>query len=144
MRKVLILAAIVALLLPNVAVAAGSCTATTVTRQNVSTITYVCTGDASTGSYPTKVSDAAVRGWVVLVDTVPGSTQPTTLYDITLSNGDGIDVMAGKLADRSATLAERAYPSGAAWVDGTLTLAITNNSVASARVTVKALIYREP
>ena len=84
-----------------------------------------------------------INGTVGWVETKPGTTAPTTLYDITLKNNDAYDVMGGKLADRSATLTEGVAPYDPVNdlfvnypVRGPLTIAITNNSVASATGTI--------
>lgn len=141
MKKMLILAAIVVLLLPNMAIAAGSCTAATITKQSITVTTYTCTGDSSGGSYPTKVSDVSIRGWVYAVDTIPGTPNPTAAWDATLKNANGYDVMEGAILNRSASAAERIKTG--TWVDGPLTLAITGNSVNSAVIVVKVYTYKE-
>lgn len=144
MKRMMILAAIVLLLLPSVAVAAGTCTATsTTTRQNVIVITWTCVGDASNGSFPATASNVGVRGWLFAVDTIPGTTNPTDDWDATLTDANSYDLMGGALANRDETNAERAVPTKTAWVDGTLTLTITNNSVNEADIVVKAYIYKE-
>ena len=143
MKKILILAAIVVLLLPNMAIAAGSCTAATVTKQSITVTTYTCTGDSSDGSYPTKASDVSIRGWVYAVDTIPGTPNPTAAWDATLKNANGYDIMGGVILNRSASAAERVTPTVTAWVDGPLTLAITGNSVNSAVIVIKVYTYKE-
>ena len=144
MKKILALAAIVLLLLPGMAVAAGSCTATTTgTRQNVIVVTWTCVGDASNGSYPATASSVGVRGWLYAADTIPGTTQPTDNWDATITDANGYDLMTGALANRDTANAERAVPTKTAWVDGPITLTITNNSVNSANIVVKAYVYKE-
>lgn len=144
MKKILALAAIVLLLLPGMAVAAGTCTATTTgTRQNVIVITWTCVGDASNGSFPATAAGVGVRGWLYAADTIPGTTNPTANWDATVTDANGYDLMTGALADRSASSPERAVPTKTAWVDGPITLTITNNSVNSANIVVKAYVYKE-
>jgi len=78
-----------------------------------------------------------VDAFLTLVVTDPGATAPTTLYDITLNDEYGVDVMGGALVDRSATATEQAMPLIAGCpvprvVDGPLTFALTGNSINSA------------
>lgn len=143
MKKMLILAAIVVLLLPNMAIAAGSCTSSTVTKQFITITTFTCTGDSGGGTYPAKASDVSIRGWVYAVDTIPGTPNPTASWDATLKDANGYDVMGGVILNRSASAAERVTPPTTAWVDGPLTLAITGNSVNSAIIVVKVYTYKE-
>lgn len=51
-------------------------------------------------------------GELVRVVTNPsdGATSPTASYDVTLTDQDGIDVLAGRAADRSATASESFTP----------------------------------
>lgn len=61
-----------------------------------------------------------------------GGVAPTALYDVTLLDDDGVDVLAGLGIDRSATLKESVYPllGGAANVPavcvGSLNLVVAN------------------
>ncbi len=89
------------------------------------------------------------QGWVFQFITDPGATAPTALYDITLPDGDALDVSGGTLMNRSATVTERAMPLiatstyGTWWVDTALTFTLTNNSVASSTGTLKIYIKRK-
>jgi len=49
-----------------------------------------------------------IEGFLIMVETDPDS--PTTLYDITLKDANGLDVMGGALGDRSATATEVTLP----------------------------------
>ena len=159
MKKLLIVALLI--LWASSAFAVGTCTQAPVvgimdnyTRSIESQIlTFSCTGDASSGSFPaTAISSAnmtKLAGWYLYtVETKPGGTAPTTLYDITLVNGNGYDVTGGKLADRSAATAERVNLgyAGAGYpvVDSTdtWTWTTTNNSVASATYTA-TLVFKK-
>jgi hypothetical protein len=94
--------------------------------------------DTSTNSTHT----SQIQGYVVYeIATKPGATGPTTLYDMTLTDKDGFDLANGELANRSATVAERIYPVRS--VNGPLTLAVTNNTVASSRFTVRVFLYKD-
>jgi len=88
----------------------------------------------------------AINGVVALVETKPGSTAPTSLYDVTLKNNNNYDIMGGKLSDRSAVITEAVVPYDSVNdlylthpVRGPLTIDITNNSVNSA--TGSIIIY---
>lgn len=103
---------------------------------------------AETNGTFTVAETNAINGTVGWVETKPGSTAPTALYDITLTNSDGLDIMGGKLADRSATLAEGSAPYdtvGAIYlttpVRGPLDITITNNSVNSATGTISIFFW---
>jgi hypothetical protein len=109
---------------------------------NVRTITYAVVASATDGSIPTKVLPA-FEGRLLALGTTPGATQPTTLYDITLLDQYGHDVLEGVGANRSASAAEKVpiVYSGTGThppIDeaDTLTLTFANNSVNSAALTV--------
>lgn len=110
--------------------------------KSVGHIRFACTADASTGSFPS-TAVPAFEGWLLALHTDPGATAPTTLYDIAANDGLGLDRLQGVGANRSASASEQVpvIYSGTAihppvkWGDG-LTLAITNNSVNSALVTI--------
>ena len=88
-----------------------------------------------TGTSPT----SAIIGKIAACITIPGAggVAPTTLYDVTVINDDGFDVLGGKGADRSATLPEQFVPGvpfgtgavagvGLVAVHGTLELRVAN------------------
>ena len=96
------------------------------------------TADSADGSVPSLVFPA-FGGRLLALETNPGATAPTTLYDMVLNDGHGHDVLQGVGANRSATATEKVAVvySGTAIhppvVKGdTLTLPITGNSVNSA------------
>lgn len=137
--------------------AAGSVTQSLAIYPNTTTsvLTFSFIGDASNGSVPDTAISAAildkVEGWYIyMVDTKPGTTAPTTLYDITIENADGVDLMGGTLANRSATAAERATATidtvkaitGMPQIVGATTIKVTNQSVASATWTMKIYLTR--
>lgn len=149
MKRICLFIAILALLfIPIFAISAGTVTQTyTKVTSDVRCLTYSWTGDASDGSVPATASTISIDGYIILVITNPGATAPTTLYDITLTDGNSIDVMGGQLADRSATVSEQVVPKistvyGGRWVSGILTLNITNQSVHSATGIVTIFIER--
>lgn len=113
---------------------------------DVRLITYTWTADVSDGSVPAQASPV-INGDVILVVTNPGTPAPTDNYDVTLTDEDGVDVMGGALADRDQSNSEQAKPiinSEAVdrFVDGTLTLSISNNSVNSAQGVVKVWVRK--
>lgn len=117
-------------------------------------LTFTCTAAADDATFPSTATNAAITAaiegmYIVEVRTNPGATAPQAAYDIVLNDTDGIDVMGGSLADRSATASERAIPMlvtggtyGSTLIDGALTLVITNNNVNSAIVVVKVFLTR--
>ena len=116
-------------------------------------LTFTCTASAANASFPVTTIDATTIARLksyklVEAQTNPGATAPQALYDITLTNADGIDLMGGKLANRSATASEAAAPevaAGVPWprpIDGALTLTITGNNVNSAITVAKFYFER--
>ena len=97
------------------------------------------------GSF-TCVTNNDVTGWILLVETDPGSTAPTGDYDIDLDNANGRDIMGGALDDRSATLTEAVMPllNGnytVVYHEGPLTIQVTT---AGTSKTIEILIYYLP
>ncbi len=84
------------------------------------------TGGAVVGS----VTAYKYSGVIARVETIPGTgdAAPTAAYDITIKNEDGVDVLSGLGADRSATATEtKNFGDGLGCVvDSTLTLAVAN------------------
>jgi len=100
---------------------------------------------ASAGTF-TAVTDEDITGWILIVETDPGATAPTTLYDIVLNNSNSRDVMGGALANRSATVTEAVLPlqNGnytAVFNEGPLTIQVT---AAGNSKTAELLIYYLP
>jgi hypothetical protein len=85
-----------------------------------------------------------INGIIYLIETDPGTPAPTAAYDLTLLNDNGIDVMGGNLANRSATLTERASPLRyqAQPVKGKLTLTLANNSEINAAFKVRIWFFK--
>ena len=119
---------------------------------SMATLTFSCVASAGDGSFPATATSQAITDqiagrYIIEARTNPGATAPQALYDITLTDTDGIDLMGGSLADRSATASEAAYPaiSTVPWpraVDGALTHTITNNNVNSAISVTKYFLAR--
>jgi hypothetical protein len=98
-------------------------------------------GDDATGAVPTLAVTAYPGWWITKVVTNPGTTAPTTLYDITFVDVDGFDIMEGALADRSATATETETMATQIGVDG-FTVTIANQSAASAIGTIRIFLNR--
>lgn len=126
---------------------AGTVTqATTTLVDHVKVVTLTCTADASDGSYPatalTGVPNNEKGGRLLQIATDPGATAPQANYDIALTEGGGADLLLGVGANRHTSASEVAIieSNGAHPVyagTDTLTLALTNNNVNSALVTIK-------
>ena len=126
---------------------AGTVTqATTTLVDHVKVVTLTCTADSSDGSYPatalTGVPNNGRGGRLLQIATDPGATAPQANYDIALTEGGGADLLLGVGANRHTSNSEVAIieSNGAHPVyagTDTLTLALTNNNVNSALVTIK-------
>ena len=123
---------------------------------NLRILTLSFTGDASNGTVPTSTTSAAdttdMLGWFIYtIQTIPGTTGPTSLYDCTISDTAGLDVAGGMLANRSSTVAEKIVPKidsgsglfGGVLVDSALAVACTGTTVPSATWTMKAVLTKE-
>ena len=95
--------------------------------------------DSGDGSFAATALNHPIDGFLLRLVTNPGATAPTTLYDITLVDDAGSDVLQGVGMDRSATDTEDApivyagtanHP--AVSPSETLTLTIANQAVVSA------------
>jgi hypothetical protein len=102
--------------------------------------TFTATADSGDASFPATITTSKIDGFVFMVITNPGATGPTDDYDITLTDADGVDVAAGYLADRDISNSEQYVLDRPRYVDGDLTITITNNSVNSA-VSVIQVFY---
>ena len=140
MKKLLLTVLSLSFLLPPSLLWGAACTAGTLALANrdiystgmmrILSATWVAdnVGDVN----GTSNCDVPIDGYVYMVVTDPGTgTAPTALYDITLSDSDGADVVEGNLADRSATVTEQVstYIGGvpmARFVKGSLSVVVSN------------------
>jgi hypothetical protein len=137
------------------AAAPGVCTQSLVSYgTNMKELTFVCTGSTDHSFPATATSTAnttAIKGYYVTdVYTSPGGTAPTDGTAVALNTADSPvwDVLGG-VGVCSSTLTKRfltpvTLPSGgiaANTVRGALSLAISGNSVDSAIVTVKVILW---
>lgn len=107
--------------------AVGSIVETAQTHRAIKSLSLAWTCDAA-GNVSGIPSTIAISGEVLRFAFVPsgGGTAPTALYDVTLLDSSGVDLMDGKGADRSATLAEQVLTTARMAVDGPVTLIVTN------------------
>ncbi len=122
----------------------GTITQTFESRGPVGVVTLTATGDAADGSFPSTDLSTKISGFILALETNPGSPAPTDNYDIVLNDADGHDVLEGKGANRDTAntekvqvvdVAEGRYPPVAA--GDTLSLVITNSTVNSAVIVIK-------
>jgi len=139
------------------AFAAGTVTVTRDTKpygkdsqvKHVEVITIDWTGDSSDGSVPEV--GVPIAGYVVKAVTNPGSTAPTSNYDIALEDPEdnALDALSAALNNRHTTNTEQVYPmiagspgavtSGAPFLLGSYNFSLSGNSVASA--TGRLILY---
>ena len=121
-------------------------------RPPVKVITLTCTADSSDGSYPatalTNIPHNGVGGRLLQIASDPsGDTAPQANYDIAITEGGGADLLLGVGANRHTSSSEVAVieSNGTHAVysgTDTLTIAITNNNVNSAGISIK-IYYTE-
>jgi hypothetical protein len=113
-------------------------------------ITFTASADNGTiPNYTTTATDQKfMKGyWLFYVETDPGSTGPTADYDIVINSASGYDIMGGALADRSATVTQRAFADlsnikHSPPIDGALTVAVSNTTANSATCTIKFWLFK--
>ena len=147
MKKILSLLAALLVFLPGVA--RGTCTITyDDSGSPVQTLLFTCVTDTTGSATITGVTSRPVRGWVFQAETNPGTEAPTDDYDIVLNDAAGADVFNGALANRDTANTELAWPligtiPTRSFVEGTLSIVVTNNSVNNAAFTLKVWLLRE-
>jgi len=116
----------------------------------IEVITLTCTADAAAATFPATALTNKFSGYLVALETNPGSTAPTDNYDIVLNDAEGNDVLQGVGANRHTTTTQKVpvVYSGTALhpvvhATDTLTWTITNNAVNSAVVVAKLYIQME-
>lgn len=132
-RVALFVGLLVALLLQATPQAVGTVTVTTTTLSDVRAVKYslAWTSDAS-GNVNTNPQTFR-QGVLIQVKYIPngGGTAPTDLYDVTLTDPNGVDFLAGGGANLSATVSTTVHPALPLLYDGTVTLdlVVTNAGV---------------
>jgi hypothetical protein len=121
---------------------AGTVTSTLRGVGNIRSITLAIVADASDGSIPDTILPS-LEGRLLAIETKPGTTAPTSLYDVTIADALGHDVLEGVGMNRSATVVEKApivYSTTSihpvVTPSDVLTMSVANNSVHSAGITV--------
>lgn len=114
---------------------------TTVTHRepapSVGVITAVLVADDADASFASAVLPA-IDGRITAISTIPGGTAPTNLFDVTVANDHGLDVLGGAGANiTNAAAARAAVTNGYAARSESLTLAVAGNAVNSAGLTVQ-------
>lgn len=150
MKKLIVLAlAIIMVGIGFQAHSAGTCTSTTMRiSDDCAVFSIDCTGDASNGSFPAvALNMSSYWSWyIVQIDTIPGTTNPTASWDATLKDPNGMDRALDLIKDRSASspqglsiaTSSMAYPV----IKSNLTYQITGNSIASAGIKTEITIKR--
>lgn len=108
---------------------------------------YTCTADAADAT----IGNTTITGfrdyYLYSVETWPGATAPTDVSDLTLSDSDSEDLLAGNgtdgidATDKNTILPESAYMGLKFFhmIKGNLTLAISGNAVNSAIINVRVV-----
>ena len=152
MKKFLLIALIcLSLIVPVAAFSAtpGTCTVSYASlNAYVSTITWTWVASVDAATVP-DTSSASLNGWIFMATTDPGAgVPPTASYDIEVQDSDGVDIFGAELNNRSQTASEHAVPKigtgyyGSRFVNGTLKMVLTGNSVNSATGTLKVYFTR--
>ena len=126
LRRILVLA-VAALLATTPSYAAGTVTVSETTLGSIKLVKFTWTSSA--GGAADGATTLTYDGGIQRIVTVPdgGGTQPTDLYDITLLDGNSVDVLVANGANRSNTTTEQVPGSALGiTVASALTLHVTN------------------
>jgi hypothetical protein len=109
-------------------VAAGTVTTTEIVHTTLRKVVFAWTsGTGAEGGTASGATTAALDGMVIGLTTIPsGAAAPTDDYDITVTDGQGHDVLLGAGADRDAVNTEHVSTGMAGVAGSVLTLNITN------------------
>ena len=142
MKKILSIIAVLLFLFVSQTFAAGTCAESIYYKNRWNGIIVkklACTADASDASFPN--TSIIINGYILKVETDPGATAPTDLYDIVLNSlSAGVDIMGGEINNRDLSTSEQAMPKigngyGVNYINK-ITMQITGNTVNSALVDV--------
>ncbi len=117
--------------------AAGGTKANFVFRTSTS-----CTGSMSCSEIMDSLTGQGY--YLYAVRTIPGTTAPAANYDITIIDTESVDIMGGKLANRSATAAEYVTAPGSPqpiYDDLTITWANVTNANCTGTVYLLFALY---
>lgn len=129
---------------PTLALAVGTVT-TSLTQLGTSqnwVLQYSWTADASAATVPATaapqlVQSAILQGYRVFqVEIVAGSPAPTNNYTVTLTDGQGADILGAQASANQSSTGKVFYGVNAPAINGTLTLNVSGNAVNSAQGTV--------
>lgn len=139
----LALALVVVMTLALSAVAVGSATVTTTNIAGIGNANIVRYTIAWASNASGAVSGHAfthAKGRLIEIKFVPGTVgdQPTNLYDITVVDTDGLDILAGAGANLSNATPSYVIPSAPFYLDGTFQIDLV---VANAGDTKKGTVY---
>jgi len=136
MKRTLRIAAVAVLALTADAWAAGTVTVAEETHSTIKKITWTWTSTA--GGAADLVTVGAYTGKIEALVTNPDdAAAPTTLYDITVTDQDGTDVLSAAGANRSATVTEIVLSGSLGIVaNDKLTLNVTNAGATKAGVCI--------
>ena len=150
MKKYLLIVLIALLMaVPSISEAAGTIVQTSQRYAIANTfqrcvVTLTCTGDASTGSFPTTggaiiypAITQATGFYLYCIRVIPGTTHPTASSTRAITDAYGVPVVGSTLlASMSASAAAQFYPANYPPIFDAWTVTITGNSVASANITI--------
>ncbi len=82
---------------------------------NSMTLTLTWIADSVLATVPSTAIDSTIMAkieglYIIAVETDPGSPAPAPNYDIVINDANGLDIMGGTLANRSATATEKVVP----------------------------------
>jgi hypothetical protein len=155
MKRLSILAILLMLLIPAVALSVGTGTYTTsynpdqATNYKTKILTVSITDD--TAGTTVALAETDVLGYFLCsMETNPGATAPTDDYDIVINTAGGADLLGGAGANRDAANTEIAYPTidstsgqkGCVPINSALSLVLSGNAVNNATVAIKLLFVR--
>lgn len=156
MKKIIFIALLLACLLPGASFGAGSITETfsdsaAPSNSSILTLAYVTDASGALSVATSATATASITGkmlYEVITTVTVSDVSPNNLYDVSINNTLGVDVMGGALIDRTSPGSQRAIPLLAtstyapAMVTGTLTLVISGNTRALATGTIRLYFRR--
>jgi|WetSurMetagenome_2_1015567.scaffolds.fasta_scaffold516452_2 hypothetical protein len=154
MKKLVLLVAILCLFTTSQAfAAAGACTQTvSKARETITVLTFECTASTVDGSFPAIAVTPSNMSqlldlFLILGSTFNGATAPQALFDITLTDAIGVDILGTAGMNRPAVvggnsqftpITDTTYATGGLRpITSNLTLNITNNNVTTALFTIQ-------
>ena len=113
----------------------------------IQVVTITATADSGDASFPATAIPVGISGRIVALEVNPDAVGPTNLYDLTLPNENGIDILQGLGAnlliattERKAVVLSGTEIHPAVAKTNTLTVTLVNNSVNSGKTVIKLYI----